>query len=292
MTRRRSRIGSKEFKKRRLTLNKIRSTLRHRKKNAESVTYEINCTLLTTPAVQNQQNENDNVINNSDVEKDSIILVDLETSGFGLNNEILQIAAKCGSSRFATYIHPTQQISAAATKANGLRTYCGTLIYYGIEVSSVFLRVAMGNFLNWLASFKKFRYIATHNLSFDGPKLYNTIKFCNLQTDFSEIIHSFIDTLSVIRKHTSRKGKDECTIIGLVNWLNLSSTGVHNAIYDVDILDKILRQCKISEDKLIDSATSFATITKKWDDNMLIKNSLATLDPLKSILSDNLRKKK
>lgn len=145
-------------------------------------------------------------------------------------------------------------------------------------------------FSTGLHFFKKC-YIAAHNLNFDGPKLYDAIKFCNLKSDFLEIVYGFIDTLSVIRKHTNRKGKGQCTIVGLSNWLNLSSSGVHNAIYDVDILDKILQQCKVSKDILINSATNFATLITKWDENIIISNSLVTLDSLKSILNDNLRKK-
>nr|XP_012218851.1 PREDICTED: uncharacterized protein LOC105670095 [Linepithema humile] len=145
-----------------------------RKENTEGITYETNCALLTEPAVLINEE------NNSDPEEDlcetPIILLDLETSGFQADCDILQIAAKCNKSTFTTYINPIQQISPKATEVHGLVNCYGDLMHN-----------------------------ATHNLTFDGPRLFKAIIKNNLIDDFSMIIYGFIDTLSIIRKITGRK---------------------------------------------------------------------------------------
>ncbi|XP_018314208.1 uncharacterized protein [Mycetomoellerius zeteki] len=239
---RRRLIKNPTFKKNRLVLKKRSSALRHRIENREGVTYEGNCALFNTHAVEDEPEPEHSSIEEESNKMPPIILVDLETFGFGRGCDILQIAAKCGSLTFETYVNPTQQISSSATSANGLTNNFGELMYHGVQVSSVPLRVAMGNFHSWLSSFEQKSYIATHNLSFDGPRIYDAITSCSLQSDFSEVVHGFIDTLYVIRKHTGRKGKGECTITGLAEWLNVSSANTHNAIYDVEILHKILKK--------------------------------------------------
>lgn len=89
---------------------------------------------------------------NFDLEIDAeqlIVFLDLETSGLSKDCDILQIAAKCGRSTFATYIHPKKQISAAATEANGLTNCHDLLMLHGVIVDSISLRVAMSNLQQW-----------------------------------------------------------------------------------------------------------------------------------------------
>jgi len=83
--------------------------------------------------------------------------------------------------------------------------------------------------------------IATHNLAFYGSRLSREKKKYSLTAEFAEVISSFADTLSIIRKlyETGRKGKGSCTITSLVASLSIPSTGAHNAINDCEILLKI-----------------------------------------------------
>jgi len=169
------------------------------------------------------------------------VYVDLETSGFQKNCDILQIAAKCGKHLFNIYINPIHEISAAATAVHGLRKCEAELMLYGKKVSSVPLRAAIGNLLQWLNSLMKKCYITAHNLNFDGPRLFDAILFCSLNDDFSNVVEGFIDTLQVIRKETERKGKTKCTLTELANWLNISCVNAHNAIQDVSMLEEIIK---------------------------------------------------
>ena len=114
-------------------------------------------------------------------------------------------------------------------------------------------------------SFKKKNYIITHNLSFDGPRFYDAITLCCLESDFSKVVDGVIDTLCVIKKDTSRKCKGKYMIMGLADGLNSSSVNTHNAINDVKILRIILKKCQISKESLINSANNYCEQTRKWN---------------------------
>jgi len=141
---------------------------------------------------------------------------------------------------FSIYVHPISEIAATTTAINELSSNYGDLMYHGKKVSSVPLRVALGELLLWLKSLEKKLCIATHNLAFDGPRLSRAMEKYSLTAEFAEVISSFADTLSIIRKFTGRKGKESCTITSLAASLSIPSTRAHNAINDCEILLKIL----------------------------------------------------
>ncbi|XP_011859310.1 PREDICTED: uncharacterized protein LOC105556809 [Vollenhovia emeryi] len=294
LQRRRILTKAPEYKKRRLALKKLRTALRHRKENVEGITYQSNCTLLDKPeedrnnkTVQHTSSDEEN----NDESNPLIVLLDLETSGLNRDCDILQIAAKCGRASFSTYINPKKQISAAVTEANGLTNFQGVLLYHGLAVKSVTLRLAMSELHLWLSARSTPPYIATHNLSFDGSRFHDAIVSCNLQEEFQQVVRGFIDTLTVIRKVTERKKKGECSISGLANWLNIPTEGAHNAENDVRILQKILRSAKITHQNLIDSAKTWDEQTGIWIRDRDANRFLSNLAPLKGIVGDTIRKK-
>lgn len=155
-------------------------------------------------------------------EGECVVLFDLETSGLNKDCEILQIAAKCGESTFATYIDLKQPIPAIVTKINGLANEHGVLTYRDTVVNSIPLKTALNNFKDWLLSLNKSCYITAHNINFDGSRLYNAMVNCSILDDFRSIVRGFADTLLVIRQLTGRKRKGECTLAGLAQWRSIS----------------------------------------------------------------------
>ena len=282
-------INSYKFKKKRMQLKKERLALRYQREATEGVMYESNYALLNEPAVQQNETPSDDEGTLNEVIP--IVYLDLETSGLQRSSEILQIAAKCGTVTFDIYITPSKDISAAASAVNGLRKSQAELFLYGKKVESVPLRIAISKLLEWLTSFKKKVFIATHNLNFDGPRLCDAIRYCDLIDDFSNFIHGFIDTLNVIRSHTERKGKGSCTITGLAGWLNISINNAHNAIKDVFILEKIIKKCGITYEKLSEASLTYTKSIEKWILDDQIKKTLPSLDPLKTVISLDIRRK-
>jgi hypothetical protein len=161
------------FKKGRLEFKRLVTGLFHRKENIECITYESNPTFLIEPAVPTDENDDESNLE-GDVGDIPIDLLYLGTSGFEANCDILQIAAKCGETTFATYVNPSRQVSATATAANGLMNCNGDLVHHGVKVQSVPMRLALVSFIEWLGLFKNF-CIAVHNLRFDGPRLFRAI---------------------------------------------------------------------------------------------------------------------
>ncbi|XP_043286870.1 uncharacterized protein [Venturia canescens] len=289
----RRRMRTLEFKKRRLNLKKIRTALRHRTEDREGLTYETNCTLLDAPGenVDNNILLEDAVFEIEGELQSSIVLLDLETSGLRTDCDILQIAARCDKYTFSTYVKPRQPISASATAANGLTSCQGELMYQGLIVDSISLKQAMVNLRQWLASRVQPCYIATHNLAFDGPRLYNAIMKSMLNDDFQKVVGGFVDTLTVIRRLTGRKRKGECTIAGLAEWQNISAIGAHNAENDVNILARILHSLNITKENLIESAKTWEEQTHIWAKDRDAKAYLTDLTPLKNVVGEVIRKK-
>jgi hypothetical protein len=85
---------------------------------------------LTEPAVPTDEYYDESNLED-DVGDILIELLDVGTSGFEVNCDILQIAAKCGKTTFATYVNPGRPVSATA---NGLVNCNGDLVYCGVEV--------------------------------------------------------------------------------------------------------------------------------------------------------------
>lgn len=271
-------------------MRRNRAALRYRKENIEGVTYESNCSLLSEPAIQAEEQVTcPDFVN--DENENPVVLFDLETSGLDKNCDILQVAAKYGNKKFNVYVKPTKEISANATAANGLINCQGDLLYRGVKVDSVPMRLALVNLLEWLKSIGKKCYLAAHNLSFDGPRLFRMISKYSLLDDYSEIVCGFIDTLEVIRKTTNKRGRGACSISGLSNTLKISSVGAHNAIYDCDILSKILYKLDITGAILIKTAHSFQDKIRYWKNEAVASKNLSTLLPLQSTVGAAIRKK-
>jgi hypothetical protein len=102
------------------------------KENIEDITYKSNCVFLTKPAVSIDEDDDE-----SNLEEDICeipIVLDLETYDFEAYCDILQIAAKCGKTTFATHVIPSRQVLARAAAASGLTNCNGDLVYRGVKV--------------------------------------------------------------------------------------------------------------------------------------------------------------
>lgn len=120
------------------------------KRKYQSYTYKSNSTFFTEVAVPIDE-DNDESILEEDVGEITVVLPDLETSGFEANGDTLQIAAKCGRTTFSTYVNASRQVSVRASAANVL-VNCNDLVYHGVKAVPV--RLALVTFIEWLGLFK------------------------------------------------------------------------------------------------------------------------------------------
>lgn len=171
-----------------------------------------------------------------------VILFDIETGGFYINDEILQIVAKSkgGNPEFSVYILPTKSLNPKASLVNKLYVSNGCLEYDGQRVDAVSLQEAMSQFYNFLTSFNKKCILTAHNCkTFDGPRIIRAIHSTNMNEHFKSVVVSFCDTLHIIKSVTKKNKKGENKLGNIATCSDISIEGAHDALCDVKILDEI-----------------------------------------------------
>ncbi|XP_015122274.1 uncharacterized protein LOC107044761 [Diachasma alloeum] len=184
---------------------------------------------------------------------------------------IIHIAAKSGSKEFSVYVNPQQHFFPEATAVTSLINCNGMLLLHGKQVSTRPLQDALGDFLEWIKSFDRKCCLVAHNLISDGPRLYDAVRKCNYEENFSNLIHGFVDTLPVIRKNKNVKRPNQCKLSVLAKSLNISVEGVHNAI-----LSKVLKGMEISNAVLLENEKLYDRHVIAWSNNDLNKENIST----------------
>ena len=126
-------------------MQKARTQLRNRKEQSDGVTCESNMNLLQiekrdSDTVKTSEMSISTLADPFSAESKCIVIFDLETSGFEMNCDVLQIACKCGYVVFNDYIRPTKCISPKVTEKNGLSDVEGELFLLGHKIKSNPLR--------------------------------------------------------------------------------------------------------------------------------------------------------
>ena len=134
-----------------------------------------------------------------------VVYFDLETGSLSRDCDILQIAAKHQSYEFTTYINPNQAILDKSCKVHGLTFTNGRLLAHGKEVKAVNLQDALIGLYKFLYRFKSPCVLATHNCSFDYPRLMRAVEKTHFDKHLQSLVYGFSDTLPIIRKITKMK---------------------------------------------------------------------------------------
>lgn len=221
-----------------------------------------------------------------------IVYFDLETSGFGKSNEILQIAAMYGEHEFSVYVNPTKEISSEASLHTGLRNISGQLYLRDKKVETVPLKDALLSFLKFLDLSPKSCVLVAHNSSFDSSFFIRAVLQCNMILEFKKIA-GFSDSLSLFKKILpTRKDSGQFKLGTLAkDVLKIESTeNFHEALYDVKILKQLILSVLNIEEiyKNTKSWTLLLTQTREGEKSKII---LPHLKPLKTILTYGILKK-
>lgn len=253
---RKQKVATVAFKARRNLLKKYRTILRKKKERVEGPTYESGMGLLNQSATSDtieplqEHQDNNNEISMAN-EPSKIIFFDLETTGFGSTAGILQIAAGCNGSYFNKYVTPTTVINPKASEVHGVTSNCGELFYHGKRVETLPLNCVMCEFHNFLGSFGKPCLLVAHNCNFDKPRLIRLIRAMvetGMIPTFQKFVIGFSDTLPIFRSLLNRH--TQTSQVGLVKEFltDVSTDEPHNAIEDVQILEKLVKYFQISDD--------------------------------------------
>jgi DNA polymerase III epsilon subunit-like protein len=277
-----------EFKKKRLAQKKNRAALSHRREAAEGVTYESNVALLSDPGIDDVE-PGVGVLDQSLGEGDSLIVFfDLETTGLGADADILQLAAKNKNLTFSTYIKSKKLIPKTATDIHGITISGGDVFKHGVIVPSVHLSPAFSNFLSFLNKLNCKVVLASHNLNFDGPRFVRNLTNLSMVSDFKSVVKGMVCTLTTIKGSTGRKTENSLT--SLAAWLNITFSGAHDAVSDVEVLEKIISKLDLYS-LLLEKAEDFEKLVQKYDHQAFINKNLILVAPLVGIVGAEIRKR-
>ena len=269
----------KKYKLRRLELTAIRKNMRKTKEKKEGITYQRNSGINLDPDTEIQTFSYE------------VVYFDLETSGFAMSDDILQIAAICKDREFNVYINPTQSIPSNVTKVNSLSVIRNKLCYKGVEVNAMNLRDALLSFSEFLKSVSSSCILVAHNgYRFDFPRLINATVNTKLIDDYSMVIKCS-DTIHLFKKTLpERQGPGALCLLNLArNYLNLTDESeFHEALFDVKTLRDLVVVIS-NENLLFTNSKSFNDLIEKVYINQKISSVDLTL--LKPIISRDLVKK-
>ncbi|KAK0073984.1 hypothetical protein PV326_012852, partial [Microctonus aethiopoides] len=220
---------TKEYKKRRLHLQKLKTALRKKKESKEGITYESNIGLLSSVDVSIDEAEIDDSLS------PIIVIFDLETGDFALTADIFQISALYEGYAFNVYIRPTKKISPKATEVHKIEYTEGILTVDSkiIGCDGIFsLQGTMNRFYSFLTPLKRKIILTAHNCAFDRPRIIAAFQKTYMLKYFQNLIHGFCDTLPLIRHVTGKTEKNANTLETLAKQFGMDVTTAHNAIED------------------------------------------------------------
>ncbi|XP_034936071.1 uncharacterized protein [Chelonus insularis] len=180
----------------------------------------------------------------------------VETTGFGSTAGILQIAAGCNTSYFNKYVTPTTDINPKASEVHGLTGSCGELFYHGKRLETLPLNCVMSEFHHFLGSFGKPCLLVAHNCNFDKPCLIRAMAETGMIPTFQKFVIGFSDTLPIFRSLLNRRTQTSQVELAKEFLNDVSTDEAHNAIEDVQILEKLVKYFKISDDTFIEKKQS------------------------------------
>ncbi len=198
------------------------------------------------------------------------VLFDVETTGFSNTDQIIQIAALHGNEKFAVYVTPTKKISKFATKVTKLVSVGGTLMRKKEDdslepLSSIQLSEALTQLIDFLQSTCKGKkcLLVAHNAPFDQRHVMNALladSDSSKLARFSDLVLGFADTLEIYRKMfpelKPKSGGDGHKQESLVKHVMGKSYDAHDALADVEALQDLIKQTKLSDAQLYDNSKS------------------------------------
>ncbi|KAK2578741.1 hypothetical protein KPH14_001033 [Odynerus spinipes] len=155
-------------------------------------------------------------------------------------------------------------------ETSGLKTDCDVLQIAAICREAIFEKYIKP---------RKPCVLVAHNCAFDAPRLIRVIEALSLQEEFVEAIDSVVDTLPLFRK---KFPKTDCSLRALAaKAFPINLRKVHNAVYDVQILQKVAyHHFPIKE--LLANNKSFSQIIE-------FPRILKSLEPLETCVSKSIR---
>ena len=173
------------------------------------------------------------------------VYFDIETTGFELDCEIVQLAAIFKDNEFDNYIMPSIRMRQGASEITKITIVNNVMYHDGKPVRPFPPQQAFQNFIDWLQRItpdSKQLVLYAHNAkTFDVPRLLNHLDKFNLLGEFQKTVIGFVDTLPLFKAMKPELKSHKLSSLA-EHFLDNSTYDAHNALADVEIL-KSLTTC-------------------------------------------------
>lgn len=213
------------------------------------------------------------------LEEDCVtVIVDTETTGFGKDAEIVQIAAKCGNNTFNAYMLPTGKIRAQASEKTGFTAEGGELYYRGTRLDTTPPAAVARDFLTFLEAQGKQVVLVGHNLlRFDAPLILRWMSYHRLGRALCSMLYGFTDTIPLIQQGKMQKQDLLAqTYLNGPQWRQVIDQA-HNAVGDCLLLRGLLDHFKVTDKTLVEKAVTTDDFLQRQALNRKEKNNLPSL---------------
>jgi len=117
------------------------------------------------------------------------------------------------------------------------------------------------------------------------------IKKVFMTSYFQSVIEGFSDTLPILVKCNSEKGKGKNKLENLARTLGINSDLAHNAIADVRMLEQVLFKFNVSDQTIKDNCIKWTLVEQQETTQTMMLNKLKNLKALNQCTSVGIRKK-
>ncbi|XP_058789690.1 uncharacterized protein LOC131663346 [Phymastichus coffea] len=190
-------------------------------------------------------------------------------------------------------ILPSRGISKRITDVTNLHIVGGEMFFGDTLLKTVSLRVAMEDFLSFLDTQGDQVILMAHNgYKFDFPLMLRNLSRLNLLDEFKTIVTGFSDTLNIFRnilpeRRKAKKSFSQTTLA--VEYLGQESAeGAHNALADVDILQKLISAIKIDHLTIYNHTQNITDFIRNEALKNVHTSNKISLEFLKNCVSTNM----
>jgi len=196
------------------------------------------------------------------------VLVDIETTGFSGDADIVQIAAKCGDAEFNAFIIPQKKFDPRASEVTGMTVEGGRLKRNGEVLTTVPAEQAVRDFFNFLKSCSSQVILAGHNFErFDGPRIMKLFAAHELAQHLCSITFGITDTLPLIKQGPIKKQALLASTYLKGPYWEDALKNAHDALADCRILQGLLHHFEVSDNQLIESVLPIKDFMEKCVSN-------------------------
>ncbi|XP_063399567.1 uncharacterized protein LOC134684234 [Mytilus trossulus] len=219
------------------------------------------------------------------------VYFDLETTGFGICSDIIQIAAAYGQNTFCRYIVPKQAITCSAAKVTGF-SKSGQILYRNGEIMPTDdIQDSLKEFINWLPDNC---ILLAHNAKlFDSRVIVYSMENNLSFNSFKQKCKGFVDSLPLMRtvlperKQTGKRFNQESLVFDILG----VKYDAHNAVGDVKSLQQLVEHFALTHEKITPHSFSVEYVLLSVRQLISFNKRLASFTIPASVLSKGMVRK-